>query len=57
MESKKTGPGYVVKTQSGKRGRTYHSDQVINNKIQVYCDDGTKLLCSVTEINVIGYAE
>jgi heptaprenylglyceryl phosphate synthase len=29
-------PGYIVKTKSGKVGRTYHMRGIINKKIAVY---------------------
>lgn len=49
--------GYRVVTQSGKKGRTYHRKELINGKIQVFLDDGAKLLCDSANLKIIGYID
>ncbi len=49
--------GYLVETSSGKTGRTYHNKPEINGKIQVFCEDGTKLLCTPEKTKLIGFID
>jgi hypothetical protein len=49
------GSGYIVTTSSGKTGKTKHSDKLVNGKVQVYCNDGTKLLCDRAKLKYIGF--
>lgn len=55
-ETPKTGPGYLVETSLGK-GRTYHKDGLINDKLPVYLEDGRKILCTVQKLKLIGYVD
>lgn len=52
--------GYLVKTKSGKVGRTYHREVSINNKVVVHVEvDGKtlKMLCDPKSIEVTGYTD
>lgn len=52
--------GYLVKTKTGKEGRTYHRDGLINNKMVVHVDvDGKelKMLCDPKLIELIGFVD
>lgn len=51
------GAGYLVKTKSGKTGRTYHHENVINGKYQVHCIDGSKVLCSCENLIITGFID
>lgn len=50
--------GAFVKTKTGKKGRTYHKEKLVNGKIVVHVDiDGkdVKMLCDSKTIEVVGY--
>jgi len=50
--------GYLVKTKSGKEGRTYHRDNLVDGKLIVYIEvDGKemKMLCNPETVKIIGY--
>jgi hypothetical protein len=52
--------GYLVETKSGKKGRTYHRDKLLNGKMVVYSEvDGkeVKLLCDPQTIKIIGFID
>lgn len=52
--------GYLVKTKTGKEGRTYHKEGLVNKKMVVHLTiDGneTKMLCDPKTINIIGYID
>lgn len=52
--------GYLVKTKSGKEGRTYHRDNLVDGKLIVYIEvDGKemKMLCNPETIKIIGYVD
>ena len=52
--------GYLVKTKSGKEGRTYHRDGLINKKTVVYIcvdDKEMKMLCDPKTLKIIGYID
>lgn len=52
--------GYLVETKSGKTGRTYHREGLVNKKMVVHVDiDGkdVKMLCDPKSIKIIGYAD
>jgi hypothetical protein len=52
--------GYLVETKSGKHGRTYHREGLVNKKMVVYVDvDGKemKMLCDPKTIKVIGFVD
>ena len=52
--------GYLVKTKTGKEGRTYHRDNLVNGKLIVYVNvDGkqVKMLCDPETVKIIGYVD
>ena len=52
--------GYIVKTKSGKEGRTYHSEGLLNKKMIVHVDvDGkkVKMLCDPKSIKIIEFID
>jgi hypothetical protein len=52
--------GYIVKTKSGKEGRTYHAEGLVNKKTIVHVNvDGkeVKMLCDPKSIEIIGYID
>ncbi|MCK9416728.1 hypothetical protein M0Q97_08745 [Candidatus Dojkabacteria bacterium] len=55
--------GFLVKTKTDKRGRTYHKLKLINNKTVVYLVDdnnvetGTKILCDPKSLKIIGFLD
>jgi len=52
--------GYLVKTKSGKEGRTYHRDGLVNKKMVVHLDvEGrdVKMLCDPKTTEIIGYID
>ncbi len=48
--------GYAVKTKSG-NGRTYHHQGLVNGKVPVFLEDGTRMLCNPDNIECIGYID
>ena len=52
--------GYLVKTKSGKEGRTYHIEGLVNKKTIVHLDvngNDIKMLCDPKTIEIIGYVD
>ena len=52
--------GYLVKTKTGKEGRTYHRDNKLNNKVIVYVfinGKEVKMLCDPETIEIIGFVD
>lgn len=52
--------GYLVKTKTGKEGRTYHREGLVNKKMVVHVDvDGkdVKMLCDPKTIEIIGFID
>lgn len=52
--------GYLVETKKDKRGRTYHRDNLINDKTVVYVkvnDKEVKMLCDPDTIKVTGFID
>lgn len=54
--------GCLVETKSGKRGRTYYRDKLVNKKVIVYVevegkDEPLKMLCDPKTVTVIGYVD
>lgn len=52
--------GKIVKTKSGKIGKTKNEDKIINAssenpKVLVYLEDGTKIVASQYNLEFIGY--
>ena len=53
-----SGRGYLVKTRTGKTGRTYHSKGLVNGKMPVYIDGEEKpLLCNPDSLVLIGFID
>lgn len=56
-------PGYLVKTKTGKIGRTYHSKESINGKIPVYLEikrheySENAILCDPKTLEQIGFID
>jgi hypothetical protein len=49
--------GYLVETKTGKKGRTYHRESRVNDKVIVHIEEDNKqikMLCDPITINVIG---
>lgn len=57
LDTSGTGSGQLVVTKNGKEGRTYNNKPDIDGKVQVFCNDGTKLLCDVTSLTVKGFID
>lgn len=52
--------GYIVETKTGKTGRTYHREGLVNKKMVVHLDiDGkdVKMLCDPKTITITGYID
>lgn len=52
--------GYLVKTKSGKEGRTYHREGLVNKKTVVYVDNNgkqVKMLCDPKTLEIIGFID
>lgn len=53
--------GYLVETKTGKQGRTYHREGLVNKKAVVHIEkeDGTtyKLLCDPKTLTTIGFID
>jgi hypothetical protein len=48
--------GYLVEARSGK-GRTYHNKDFVNGKVQVFLDDGRKMLCDPKTLKLKGFID
>lgn len=52
--------GYIVKTKSGKVGRTYHSEGLVNNKMVVHVEINNKvhkMLCDPDTLEITGFID
>jgi hypothetical protein len=53
--------GYLVETKTGKQGRTYHREGLINKKTVVHIENETgddiKMLCNSKFLKIIGYID
>lgn len=53
--------GYVVRTKTGERGRTYHDEPLVDGKQRVYVfqkgGEPLKMLCDPETLTVIGFAD
>ncbi|MFA5366612.1 MAG: hypothetical protein WC333_01905 [Dehalococcoidia bacterium] len=52
--------GCLVETKSGKQGRTYHREGLVNKKMIVHLDiDGkdVKMLCDPKTVKIVGYVD
>lgn len=53
--------GYLVKTKTGKEGRTYHREGLMNKKTVVHIIDENgnevKMLCDPKSLKIIGYVD
>jgi hypothetical protein len=52
--------GYLVITKTGKEGRTYHREGLVNKKMVVHIENDNKeikILCDPKTIKIIGYTD
>jgi len=52
--------GCLVETKTGKQGRTYHREGLVNKKMVVHVEvDGKdiKMLCNPHSVKIIGYID
>ena len=52
--------GCLVETKTGKQGRTYHREGLVNKKMVVHVEvDGNdiKMLCDPHSVKIIGYID
>ena len=53
--------GYLVETKTGKQGRTFHRERLINDKLIVYVDIEEekikKFLSDSQTVKIIGYVD
>ena len=49
--------GQLVETKTGKLGRTYNHESLVNGKVQVHCTDGSKLLCNPDNLILKGFID
>lgn len=53
--------GYKVKTKSGKEGRTYHREGLVNKKMVVHIEGevgkNMKMLCDPNTVKIIGFID
>ena len=52
--------GYLVETKTGKQGRTYHREGLINRKMVVHVEINSrdmKMLCDPDTVKIIGYID
>lgn len=58
-----TNPGYLVKTKDGKKGRTYNSNGLVNDKVPVYLEESEfkysskGILCEQDSLTAIGFID
>ncbi len=52
--------GYIVETKSGKQGRTFHREALVNKKMIVHLDENgkeIKMLCDPKSVKIIGFVD
>ena len=53
--------GYLVKTKTGKEGRTYHRESLVGKKMIVHivgeAGIDVKMLCDPSTVEIIGYVD
>lgn len=52
--------GYLVETKTGKKGRTYHRENMVNQKMVVHIEENgkiIKMLCDPKTVKIIGYID
>ena len=53
--------GYLVKTKTGKEGRTFHREGLLNDKLIVHIETEdkkeVKMLCDPQTVEIIGYVD
>jgi hypothetical protein len=55
--------GYLVETKTGKQGRTYHRERLLNGKVIVHLEteeennQNIKYLCDPQTVKIIGYVD
>lgn len=54
IEKLDNGAGTIVETKLGP-GITKNEDKPVNGKIPVYLNDGRKVLCSIENIQIVGF--
>lgn len=56
--AKKKNSGYLVETKTGKKGKIFHDEKFINNKIVVHIINYEHpILCTPESIKIVGYFE
>lgn len=53
-------PGYHVETKTGKVGRTYHKEGLVNNKMLVHIEENgktLKMLCDPNSLKITGFID
>lgn len=53
-------PGYQVETKTGKVGRTYHKEGLVNNKMRVHIEENgktLKMLCDPNSLKITGFID
>lgn len=52
--------GTLVRTKSGKEGRTYYRENLVNGKLIVHVEENgktIKMLCDPKKVELIGYVD
>jgi hypothetical protein len=49
--------GFKVTTATGLTGQTKNSDSLVNGKICVYLDDGSKMMCNPRNLKQKGFID
>lgn len=52
--------GYLVETKTGKKGRTYHREGLVNKKMVVHIEingKDTKMLCDPKSVKITGFVD
>lgn len=49
--------GMLVETKTGRTGRTYNSEELVNGKIKVWTVEGIKLLCDPNSLKIKGFID
>ena len=55
--------GYLVETKTGKQGRTYHRERLLNGKLIVHIEtdeensQNLNYLCDPQSVKIIGYVD
>ena len=50
--------GYLIETKTGKKGRTYHREGLVNGKLIVHLEgEEKKMLCDPQTVKIIGFTD